>query len=365
MAVYQRQPSKSVFGITAYFCSMEHEKFMRRCLELASLGLGTTRPNPLVGAVVVHENKIIGEGWHRKSGEAHAEVNAIAKVVNQDILKESTLYVNLEPCAHFGKTPPCSDLIIEKKIPRVVVATRDPFAEVNGRGIEKMKAAGVEVTEDILGQEAKALNRRFFTFHQKRRPYIILKWAQTMDGFMDRKRGQGEHGINWITAPETRSLVHRWRAEEAAIMVGGRTVLNDNPSLSVRDVAGQQPLRVVVDLNNEVPENASVFNEKAPTLYFYGSNGKAPHGVVSVKLETKATALTQVMEELYQRDIQSVLVEGGARLIQGFIDQQLWDEARVLTGNCTFGGGLAAPKMAREAIAFQKVGVDSLSLYRP
>lgn len=340
---------------------MNHELYMQRCIHLANNARGYTSPNPLVGAVVVHNDKIIGEGWHHKSGEPHAEVNAINSVEDQSLLTASTIYVSLEPCAHFGKTPPCSDLIIEKKIPKVVIGCRDPFTEVNGRGIEKLKAAGVEVIEGILKEKCQQLNAPFFTYHTQRRPYIILKWAQTANGFMDVSRQQNEKGVNWITQPETKVLVHKWRAEVDAILVGANTVLNDDPTLTVREVEGPNPVRLVLDPNDRINGDFKIFNSDVKTYIF--PRNKESDGYV--KLNAEEPLLPQLMAFCYNQKIQSLLVEGGAYTLQQFLNEGLWDEARVLSGTTSFDKGLNAPAMNLKPTETLAFGKDTLNIYRP
>ncbi|MDZ7846753.1 MAG: bifunctional diaminohydroxyphosphoribosylaminopyrimidine deaminase/5-amino-6-(5-phosphoribosylamino)uracil reductase RibD [Owenweeksia sp.] len=329
----------------------------------AANGRGTTSPNPMVGTVIVHHNRIIGEGWHHHAGAAHAEVNAVAAVHDKTRLRQATLYVSLEPCAHHGLTPPCADLIIDQKIPQVVVGSRDPFAEVDGKGIAKMRAAGIEVTTGIMQRECNWLNRRFFTFHQKQRPYIILKWAQTQDGYIDHERAKGERGVNWITTPETRNLVHQWRAQEDAIMVGGGTVLNDDPALSVRDASGRQPTRIVLSQNEKIPPDAQVFDGQIPSLYFSETAPTSQGQFTHIDLKPGKEALDQVMAEAYQRGIQSILVEGGAGLLHSFIKKNLWDEARVLTGKGYYSKGLKAPLLGQRGTEKLRFGQDQLEIF--
>ena len=322
------------------------EKYMDRCLELARLGAGDVAPNPMVGCVIVHNGKIIGEGFHRKYGEAHAEVNAIGTVKNTDLLSSSTLYVSLEPCAHFGKTPPCSSLIIEKKIPRVVVGCIDPFAEVAGKGIEKMKQAGIQVEVGMLEAECLWLNRRFFTFHQKKRPYIILKWAQTMDGFIDVDRTQAAFGQpTWISNELSRRQVHRQRAGEAAVLIGTHTAFKDNPSLTVREWSGNQPVRLVIDRRNHLPYDLHLKDGKTPTIVFTEEAGQSRTNLELVKVDFQVNIIPQILKFLYSRELQSVVVEGGQHLLQSFIDQGLWDEAHVYFGNTFFVKGVEAPRL--------------------
>jgi diaminohydroxyphosphoribosylaminopyrimidine deaminase/5-amino-6-(5-phosphoribosylamino)uracil reductase len=300
----------------------------------------------MVGSVIVHNGKIIGEGYHQKCGEAHAEVNAIQSVKNPSLLSQSTLYVNLEPCAHFGKTPPCADLIIKHQIPRVIIANIDPFSKVKGKGIEKLKNAGIVVITDILKAEGEELNKRFFTFHKRYRPYIILKWAQTDDGFIDIER----HPLrpqkpNWITNQEARMLVHKWRAEEAAIMVGTNTAFIDNPKLNVRDWTGAHPVRIVIDRNLRLPRNLHLFDGTIKTLVFTQREVEEQENenIEYITVEFDKFLPEHILGALYHKQIQSLIIEGGAKLLQSFIDTGLWDEARVFTGNVCFGSGVAAP----------------------
>ncbi len=341
-----------------------HEKYMKRCLELAAKGLGRVVPNPLVGCVVVHSDRIIGEGFHQEYGKAHAEVNAIAGVKNQQQLKESTLYVNLEPCSHQGKTPPCSQLIVEKEIPNIVIGTTDTNPLVAGRGIEALKAAGRNVTTEILQQECLHLNRRFFTFHQEKRPYIILKWAQTRDGFIDIARSIPDEGnINWITGDIARILVHKWRSEEQAILVGSETVLKDNPSLTVREWPGKNPLRIIVDRRGRVTPGHRVMDTSAGTMIMSREN-KTEKNLEWIDVSAPGSLVAQVIKHLYHKEIQSVIVEGGAFTLNQFIESGLWDEARVFTGNKEFKDGVKAPKPGIPPAEEHEIGTARLHIYR-
>lgn len=331
------------------------ERFMHRALFLAKLGLGKVAPNPLVGCVIVHDNIIIGEGYHQFYGGPHAEVNALKQVENPDLLKKATVYVTLEPCPHFGKTSPCSDLLIKSGVKNVVIGTRDSNPLVSGKGIEKLKKAGVDVIENVLENECRKINRRFFTFHEKSRPYVILKWAQTSDGYLDKQRSSDEIGINWITEPETKSLVHKWRSEEQAILVGRNTIMNDNPSLTVRDFSGKNPIRIVIDSQLALSKMNNVFSDDAETLVFNRIKNEKIGNIEWIKIQETNTDL--ILRELYKRGIQSVLVEGGSRTLQYFIIDNVWDEARVFVGNVLFGGGVKAPvlnKLPNETYLFGK-----------
>lgn len=337
---------------------------MQRCLELAALGRGPASPNPLVGSVIVHDGKIIGEGYHRKSGKAHAEVNAIHSVKDQSKLSESTLYVNLEPCAHHGKTPPCADLITRCNIPNVVIGCVDTYSEVAGKGIEKLKAAGCNITVGVLEEESRHLNRRFFTFHEKKRPYVILKWAQTKDGFIDRVRAADSPvKVNWITNFHSKRLVHKWRHEEPAILVGTNTARNDNPSLTVREVKGDNPLRLVIDRKLELDSNLNLFDGSTPTIRYSAESSANLPNLETKTIDFGSPVIPQILEDLHSRNIQSLIVEGGRQLIQSFIDAELWDEARVFTGDVEFEAGLIAPKLTTKPQETLKIGADRVAIH--
>lgn len=331
-----------------------HEPFMQRCLELAVLGAGHVAPNPMVGAVLVHNGRIIGEGYHKQYGGPHAEVNCIDSVKEADrpLISESVMYVSLEPCAHFGKTPPCADLLIRHKVPLVVVGCRDPFPEVDGKGIEKMRAAGIDVIVGVCEEDARALNKRFFTFHTAFRPYVTLKWAQTADGFISGIPGERLLISNAVT----NRFVHRWRSEEAGILVGTNTALQDDPQLNARLWTGPDPIRLVLDLDLRLPETLQLFNGGAKTIVFNASRNGEKRGIRYVEINRKLDLVPQILHSLYQLRINSVLVEGGAVLLQSFIDAGYWDEARVITNTAlTAGSGLPAPRllMADEVVSEQ------------
>jgi diaminohydroxyphosphoribosylaminopyrimidine deaminase/5-amino-6-(5-phosphoribosylamino)uracil reductase len=330
------------------------ETFMQRCLDLALLGIGDVAPNPMVGCVIVHNGLVIGEGYHEKYGGPHAEVNAIRSVKNPELLTESTLYVSLEPCAHFGKTPPCSDLIIEMRIPRVVIGTIDPFAEVSGKGIERMKRAGIEVEVGVLEKKCRNLNRRFFTFHEQKRPYIILKWAQTLDGFIDTDHTERQHPT-WITNSLAKRLVHKQRSEESAILIGTNTAEYDNPALTVREWSGTQPIRMTIDRTGRLNSGLTIFDGQAPTWVFTGIDQPDRENLKFIKLNFDRNILPQMMDELYRCGILSIIVEGGSKLLNSFLELNLWDEAFVYTGNQFFGKGVAAPHISGKTIAFRKL----------
>lgn len=342
-----------------------HEFFMKRCIELAKKGLGTTYPNPLVGSVIVHNGKIIGEGWHKKAGEPHAEVNAVNSVKDKSLLKEATIYVSLEPCSHFGKTPPCCDLIIANKIPNVVIGTIDPFAEVAGNGIKKLIESGKNVTIGNLEEECNELNKRFFTFHQKKRPYIILKWAETADGFIA-PISKEEKSPVWITNSYSRQLVHKWRTEEQAILVGTNTVLDDNPKLDARDFKGNNPIRIVWDKSGKIPDEFHVKNEIISTFFLTENKNLTEKQNIYYKNTIFDTLIVKkTLDILHKENIQSVIIEGGRQTLQTFIDANLWDEARVFVSKTTFSDGIVAPTLQKKAIATDYlVNEDQLKLFR-
>jgi diaminohydroxyphosphoribosylaminopyrimidine deaminase/5-amino-6-(5-phosphoribosylamino)uracil reductase len=299
----------------------------------------------MVGCVIVHNGSIIGEGYHRKYGEAHAEVNAVNSVRNPDLLLESTLYVTLEPCSHFGKTPPCADLIVEMGIPRVVVGSRDPNEKVSGRGLEKLKTAGIELVTGMLEEECNRMNRRFMTFHQQQRPYIILKWAQTEDGYMDKTRNEEEFGQpTWITNDLSKIAVHKMRSDEAAIMVGTRTALKDNPSLTVREWSGGHPLRIVLDRTGKLDENCALLDQSTETIVFSEIEKEIKPNLEYIPLKFGPGMLLEINAILFRRGIQSLLVEGGKSLLESYMQENLWDEARVYIGSKRFGAGVKAPE---------------------
>ena len=337
---------------------------MHRCLELAQLGAGYVAPNPMVGAVLVHEGRIIGEGWHKEYGKAHAEVNCINAVKESDrqFISQSILYVSLEPCAHHGKTPPCTDLIIRHKIPKVVIGCRDPFKEVDGKGIEKLKAAGIEVETAVLEEECRELNKRFFTFHKKQRSFIILKWAQTADGFI-----AGDDSKRILISNEfSNRLVHKWRSEEAAIMVGTNTALHDDPALTTRLWPGPSPVRLVIDMNLRLPGSLKVFDGSERTIVFNTIKEDEKPNLPFIKLDKEKQFVPQLMDVLYRLPLQSVLVEGGAALLQTFIESGVWDEARVIVnGELSIGNGLPAPVLKNEQLVMEeKNSTDTISYFR-
>ena len=327
-----------------------HDPYIKRCLQIAKNGLGTTRPNPMVGAIIVYNNSIIGEGFTSAYGKNHAEVNAINAVKDKSLLHKSTLYVTLEPCSHFGKTPPCSDVIITHSIPRVVIGCIDDNPEVAGKGIAKLKASGCDVIVGVLEEACKNHHKRFFTFHNKKRPYIILKWAETKDGFISPKTKIEQKPV-WITNEFSRQVVHKWRAEEQAILVGTNTVIEDNPSLNVRNWQGENPIRVVLDKTSKLKDDYEVFNNISKTIRMTQNDINFQHPIAH-----------QICKLLYKRNVNSIIVEGGAKTLQTFIDEDLWDEARIFIGATYFKEGLKAPKINGQLILETTILEDTLKI---
>lgn len=344
---------------------IQHKLYMRRCLDLAVEGLGHTAPNPLVGSVIVYNNQIIGEGYHRQIGGSHAEVNAVNGVKDRSLLGKSVLYVNLEPCSHTGRTPPCADMIIRSGIPEVVVGTSDPNPLVSGRGIAMLKKAGIKVVTGVLEKDCQDLNRRFFTFHKRRRPFVVLKWAQSADGFIDvfRERNATTQPT-WISNEISRMLVHKWRSEEQSIMVGTRTAAVDNPRLNVREWPGKSPIRVVIDRNLSLPKDLHVFDNTSRTLVFNALRDYQEGLTSYARIDYSKSLLNQALGYMYDHEIQSVFVEGGRKLIDSFIQEGLWDEARVFTGKILFGGGVGAPVIPSVKPEEIYIREDLLMLYR-
>ena len=321
-----------------------HEKYISRCINIAKNGLGSTAPNPMVGCVIVYNHKIIGEGFTSPYGGAHAEVNAINSVKDKSLLKEATLYVTLEPCSHYGKTPPCSNLIIEHGIKNVVIGCVDDNKKVAGQGIAKLNKAGCNVIVGVLEEACKEHHKRFFTFHNKQRPYIILKWAETANGLIAPLHKKEKQPV-WITNQYSRQLVHKWRAEEQAILVGANTVLEDNPSLTTRDWQGKHPIRVVLDKHDKLSKEFKVFDNKSDTIVI------------------NETAAEDICNSLFEANINSVIIEGGAKTLKLFIDSGFWDEARVFIGESFFKEGIAAPKITGQFISKQQILNDTLKIY--
>ena len=322
---------------------MNHEHYIKRCLEISKLGIGTTRPNPSVGAVLVVDDRIIGEGFTSPYGGNHAEVNAISAVKDQTLLAIATMYVTLEPCSHFGKTPPCADLIIKSEIKKVVIGCIDSNVLVAGKGIERLQNAGCEVIVGVLEKECKAHHKRFFTFQTKKRPFIILKWAQTLDAYVAPKNRAIQAPV-WITNEASRQLVHKWRSEEQAILVGTTTVLDDNPRLDVRYWKGEDPVRIVIDKELKIPTNLKVYDGSVKTIFINESSTYVKGTIFFEKINFSKPIAIQICEVLFKHKIQSLIVEGGTKTIQTFIDENLWDEARVFSGEVHFNDGVNAPK---------------------
>lgn len=332
--------------------------YMLRALELAKNGMGDVSPNPLVGCVIVHNDKIIGEGWHQKYGEAHAEVNAVNSVDDGSVLKNSVVYVSLEPCAHTGKTPPCVDLLVAHKVKRVVIANIDVNPLVAGRGISKLKDAGIEIVTGVLEKEGDVLNKRFFTSLKKERPFIILKWAQTADGFV----AQQNFNSKWISNEYSRQLVHKWRAEEDAILVGFNTAAHDNPQLTVRHWTGRNPTRVVIDERLSLDSALHLFDGSVPTICYNTLKDESKSNLDYVRIKQEPI-VEGILYDLYKRGIQSVIIEGGAQTIKKFIDSDFWDEARVFISKQKFGTGIKAPSIDEEIIKTEWIGDDMLNIY--
>lgn len=336
-----------------------HETYMLRCIELAKKGMGLVAPNPLVGCVIVHNEIIISEGFHSKYGSEHAEPNAINKVDNY-ILKDCTVYVNLEPCSHFGKTPPCADLIISKGIKKVVVGNLDVNPLVAGKGIKKLQEAGIEVVHGVLKEQCKVLNKRFFTFHEKKRPYVILKWAQTNNNFISKMPLPPNVADNWITGEESKTLVHQWRTEEQAILVGHNTVVADNPQLTARLYEGNNPVRIIIDRTLDLNLNYKVFDAKAKTIIFNSVKNNVKENLHWIKIDF-TNFIDELLQQLYKLNINSVIVEGGSRTLEHFINTEMWDEARIfINPNLNFEKGIDAPFLDFKTNSFQTIGKDKL-----
>ena len=342
-----------------------HEKYMQRAINLAKMGAGLVSPNPMVGAVIVHQDKIIGEGYHQKYGEAHAEVNAINYVLQkyadaEKMLQESTIYVSLEPCSHFGKTPPCADLIVKHKIPHVVIGCIDGNEKVKGKGVEKLTSAGIKVEVGILDKECIDLNKRFFTSLTKQRPYIILKWAQTNDGFF----APDNDSQFWISSKTAQTMVHQWRTEEDCILVGKNTAKIDNPQLNVRLVKGRNPKRAVIDRDLSLPKDLFLFDNSQETFVFNIQETKIIDKTKYIAIEEFDYLLPQyILYQLYLNDVQSLVIEGGAKTLQTFIDANLWDEARVFVSENNLESGIKAPKISGKLISTDELETDVLRVY--
>ena len=341
---------------------MNHEYYIKRCLEISKQGIGTTRPNPSVGAVLVVDDNIVGEGFTSPYGGNHAEVNAISSVKNDEDLKKATMYVTLEPCSHYGKTPPCADLIVKSGIKKVVIGCVDVNEIVAGRGIERLQNEGCEVVVGVLEKECKAHHKRFFTFHSKKRPYIILKWAQTQDGFIAPKNRVKQAPV-WITQKVSRQLVHKWRGEEHSILVGTTTILDDNPSLDVRSWRGENPLRIVIDKDLKIPKDLKVYDDSVKTIFINQKVTTSNENLFFEKINFSKPIAHQICQVLFKHKVQSLIVEGGTKTIQTFIDENLWDEARVFSGLVKFNEGTKAPKLDVPFLNEENLMGDSLKTY--
>ncbi|MXV52171.1 bifunctional diaminohydroxyphosphoribosylaminopyrimidine deaminase/5-amino-6-(5-phosphoribosylamino)uracil reductase RibD [Pedobacter sp. HMF7647] len=344
---------------------IDHEKYMNRCIELALLAAGNVSPNPMVGAVIVHQDRIIGEGFHQQFGGPHAEVNAVNGVLKNhenaaELLKEATIYVSLEPCAHFGKTPPCADLIIRHEIPNVVIGCRDPFDAVDGKGIEKLQAAGIKVTVGVLENDCKWINRRFFTRVKKQRPYVILKWAQTSDNYFAPEDGSQR----WISSAASKKLAHKWRSEEDAILVGFNTARIDNPELTVREWSGKNPKRIVIDKDLSLNDSLNLFNDAAETIVFNSKKTDIQGHIKFLEVENFDHYLPQlILYQLYLMDVQSIIIEGGIKTLKTFIENNLWDEARIFTSNASWANGIKAPQIDGILQTTDPIDTDFLKIY--
>ncbi|SFW27167.1 bifunctional diaminohydroxyphosphoribosylaminopyrimidine deaminase/5-amino-6-(5-phosphoribosylamino)uracil reductase RibD [Cellulophaga fucicola] len=344
-----------------------HEKYILRCIQIAKNGLGSTFPNPMVGAVIVHNNTIIGEGFTSPYGGSHAEVNAINSVKDKTLLSKASLYVTLEPCSHYGKTPPCADLIVKHKIPNVIISLTDPHEKVAGAGIKKLENAGCNVITGVLEKECREHHKRFLCFYEKKRPYIILKWAETNDGFIAPLKSK--RNINpepfWITTKASRQLVHQWRSQEQGILVGTNTVLEDNPKLDVRNWYGKAPTRIIIDRNLKIKVNKNILDLSVKTIVITSKLDKEKQvdGVFYEPIDFKKPIAKEINNILYKHSILSVIIEGGSKTLQTFINENLWDEARVFKGISTFKEGITAPKLAEKLKANTNIKTDTLNIY--
>jgi len=334
----------------------KNEFFIKKCIDLATKGAGNVSPNPMVGCVIVYKNNIIGEGFHEKFGLKHAEVNAIESVTKKELLEKSTLYVNLEPCAHYGKTPPCCNMIIEYKIPRVVIGCVDSFSKVAGKGITKMKNAGIEVIVGVLKSESRELNKRFFTYHEKKRPYIILKWAESEDGFIAPK---DQREPFWMTSNKSKKIVHKWRANEDSILIGRVTAEKDNPLLTVRMIEGKNPIRIVIDKKLRLSEDLNIFNSESETIIFNALKSEKKYSNNFIKINYKSL-INNILKELHKQNIQSIIIEGGRETLQSFINTNLWDEARLFTTDKKIKNGIKAPIIDGRISCIDKIDEDLL-----
>lgn len=345
---------------------MNDMHYMQRCLQLAKNGMGRVAPNPMVGSVIVYNDQIIGEGYHRRYGGPHAEVNAIASVKSPELLSKSTIYVSLEPCSHYGHTPPCAALIIEKKIPRVVIANIDPNPRVAGRGIKMLKDAGVEVLTGILEKEGEWLNRRFFTYQRDKRPFVILKWAQSADGYLDRRRADNCNiPPVQLSSDFTKMLVHKTRTEETAIMVGTTTAIKDNPKLTSHQWIGKNPLRIVVDRQLRIPQDYHIFDQTVPTIVYTELVQENRHNLTFVSISFGENIIRQIMDDLFRRHVLSVIIEGGQLLLQSFIQAGIWDEARIEIASVWLNEGVKVPSLQGNIIAKEIIDSSQILTFVP
>lgn len=336
----------------------QDEDFMKRAFELARLGLGEVSPNPCVGCVIVLDGIIIGEGWHRHYGGPHAEVNAINSVADKNNLKGATVYVNLEPCSHFGKTPPCADLLIQHQVKKVILSNTDTNPLVAGQGIKKLQGGGVEVNPGLLEKEGREINKRFFTFVEQKRPYIILKWAESADGYI----AKSDNDSKWISNEYSRQLVHQWRSQEDAILVGAKTAAVDNPQLSVRDWSGRSPVRIVIDRFLKLKRDLHLFDHQQITYCYNLVKDEEQQNLTFVRLEEDGF-VSLLLADLFKKKIQSVLVEGGRKTLDLFIHSGLWDEARVFCSGHSIGSGIEAPRIQGDLISEANIFNDTLKVY--
>jgi diaminohydroxyphosphoribosylaminopyrimidine deaminase/5-amino-6-(5-phosphoribosylamino)uracil reductase len=337
---------------------------MKYALQLAEKGRGKVAPNPMVGCVIVKNDEAIAEGYHQKFGGPHAEVNAINSLPIDFDFTDCTLYVNLEPCSHYGKTPPCSDLIISKKFKRVVVGNLDTNPLVAGKGIQKLKDAGIVVSSGVINSEASELNKRFFWFHEKKQPYVILKWAETKDGFISREPLPASKEDNWITCAESKKLVHKWRAEEQAIMVGTNTVIVDNPELTTRLVEGNNPVRIVIDRELKLPSSSKIFSREAKLILITEKSKVNTENITYCKVDFENDLVTSLLNKLFELSIQSVIIEGGSKLLNSFIEAGAWNEARIFVGTKEFKNGIKAPVFNKANAEELAIGADKLYIIK-
>lgn len=352
----------------SYFCLVKiHEKYMRRCIELGKKALGSSSPNPMVGSVITHKNKIIGEGFTSRYGGPHAEVNAINSVAHKSLLNEATLYVTLEPCAHYGKTPPCAELIIKSNLRKVVIGIQDPNTIVSGSGIKKLKEAGIEVLTGVLEDECRKHHKRFLTFQEKQRPYILLKWAETKDGFIapDNEKRKANPQPYWISNSYARQRVHQWRSEEQAILVGTNTVLADNPRLDVRFWEGTSPVRIIIDRTLKLPADLNIYDKSTRTIILtqFEDKTKFQEGPEYGIIDFEKNMAEEICRILFEKNITSVLVEGGAETLATFLNSGLWDEARIIIGDAAFGSGTKAPYLEGKMMSTEIIGSNTIKRF--